>query len=129
MFNSTVIHADFHPPSDIANAFLRRILDELHGLKAEGLTLTASALIFASILLYFLTGRRLGSKPSSSRIPLLRGLPIFGHWRFFNDRYAFVNEGMQKFGAAFQFNVLNVRGHYIVVSSLRCQVNTHPSLT
>jgi hypothetical protein len=115
MLNSTIIHTSFHPPSDVAGSLIHRILKDMHNLKTEEVTLTALALVTASIILFALAGKiGPGSKDtSSSGIPSLRGLPLFGHWRFFSNRYAFVNEGIQKFGSAFQFRILNVGELYL----------------
>ena len=63
----------------------------------------ASLVVFGAVLTV-LVGRK-----SADRIPELHGPPIFGHFRFFSDRYFFVNEGVRKLGSIFQFKVLNVR--------------------
>lgn len=62
-----------------------------------------------AILVIVLTWSNKKASKGIRRIPTLRGPPVFGHWRFFTDRYAFVNEGLKKLGSVFQFQVLNVR--------------------
>ena len=44
-------------------------------------------------------------------VPAVRGPPLLGSWDFFQvqKRYTFIDEGHKKYGAAFRFNVLNVR--------------------
>ena len=40
--------------------------------------------------------------------PTKRGIPFVGSWGFFTSRYAFIQEGLQKFGNYFYFNVIHV---------------------
>lgn len=48
------------------------------------------------------------NKSLSGDLPVLHGAPIIGHFRFFSERYTFVNDGLRKLGSAFQFKILNV---------------------
>ena len=123
MLNSTIVQALASPPANVASSFSRLIHVETGLLNTKDMTLAGLLVVLMSVIVYASFGRRLaaGKVVSPDTVPFLRGMPIFGHWRFFSDRYAFVNEGMRKSGSAFQFNILNV-GKYLsfLVTILRC---------
>ena len=114
MFNSTVAHvsAGVHP-STTSNVL--QLIHELQGTRNVPLTASIAALI--ALVLYYFFGRRwtAGKTESSDNIPVLRGTPILGNWRFFSDRYEFIKEGTRKFGSAFQFRILNVWEFFCIV--------------
>ncbi|KAH8110758.1 cytochrome P450 [Phellopilus nigrolimitatus] len=41
-------------------------------------------------------------------IPLLRGPPFLGQFRFFSSKWKFLNEGLQKLGPVFKFKILQI---------------------
>ena len=59
-------------------------------------------------LVGFIIAAAWNQKSFSSEPPILHGPPIIGHFRFFSERYSFVNDGLRKLGSAFQFRILNV---------------------
>ena len=72
------------------------------------------ALTAIAALLSILVNRKAADEP-----PILRGTPIFGHWRFFSERYDFVNEGLRKLGSTFQFYMLGVRSTHVEDANYR----------
>lgn len=49
------------------------------------------------------------SSHGDQSIPQKRGIPIIGSWAFFTRRYTFLEEGLERLGRAFRFNILRVR--------------------
>lgn len=46
---------------------------------------------------------------TGDRVPYQNGMPFVGSWAFFTRRHRFVNEGIQRLGNIFAFNILHVR--------------------
>lgn len=70
----------------------------------------SNQIVLASVVgvLGLLIAAAWNNKSLSGDLPVLHGPPIIGHFRFFSERYAFVNDGLRKLGPAFQFKILNV---------------------
>ena len=85
-----------------------------------GGALTAFAAVFSA----FLTRKVL----QQDQPPILRGTPFFGHWRFFTERYDFVNEGIRKLGSMFQFYILNVNIKSFIDNFIELTCHEPPSV-